>query len=109
MQKPRLQITRGQRVTPHKLKLAREFRKNPTPDELALWSVLRNDSLGALHFRRQQVIDGFIVDFYCATAQLAIELDGKAHAGQSEADAERDRALASKGIRTMRIASERVQ
>ena len=75
----------------------------------ALWKVLKADALAGLHFRRQQVIAGFIVDFYCASAQLAIELDGPIHAGQSEEDAERDQALASKGVRMMRIASERVR
>jgi very-short-patch-repair endonuclease len=74
-----------------------------------VWKVLKADTLAGLHFRRQQVIGGFIVDFYCASAQLAIELDGPIHAGQSEEDAERDRALASKGVRMMRIASERVR
>jgi len=109
MQKSRLQITRGQRVTAEELKLARQFRKNPTFDERALWTVLRGDALGGLHFRRQQVIEGFIVDFYCAAAQVAIELDGEVHEGQSMEDTQRDLALTSKGVRTMRITSERVR
>jgi very-short-patch-repair endonuclease len=62
-----------------------------------------------LHFRRQQVISGFIADFYCASAQMAIELDGSVHDGQCVEDDERDRAFATKGIRTMRIISERVR
>ena len=110
MRKSRLHITRGQYVVPEKLDRARQFRKNPTPDERTLWEALRSDALAGLHFRRQQVIGGFIADFYCASAQVAIELDGPVHvhAEQMREDAERDRVLASRGIRTMRIASERV-
>ena len=109
MVKARLHITRGQHVAPAKLELAKRFRRNPTPDERVLWNALRSNALAGLHFRRQQVIGGFIADFYCAIAQLAIELDGAVHAGQIEEDDERDRAFSSKGIRTMRIASERVR
>lgn len=109
MRGARLRITRGQHVAPEKLVLARQFRKNPTPDERALWKALRNEAIAGLHFRRQQVIDGFIVDFYCAAAGLAIELDGPVHAAQRVEDAERDRALASRGVRTIRIASERAR
>src|SRR5271166_3899325 len=100
----RTRITRGQYVAAEKLELARRFRKSPTSDEEALWQALRHDGLAGLHFRRQQVIDGFIADFYCATARLAVELDGPVHGGQSEEDARRDRIFASRGIRTLRIA-----
>jgi len=43
-----------------------------------------------------------MVDFYCAAARLAVELDGPVHETQSANDAKRDLALASIGIRTMR-------
>jgi very-short-patch-repair endonuclease len=109
MPKSHLHITRGQYVVPEKLERARLFRKNPTPDERTLWRSLRSDALAGLHFRRQQVIAGFIADFYCAQAQVAIELDGAVHSEQAEDDAERDRILASRGIRTIRIISQRVQ
>jgi very-short-patch-repair endonuclease len=109
VEKPRLRIIRGQFVSPSKLELARHFRKAPTPDERALWTVPRSDALKGIQFRRQQVIGGFRVDFYCAAARLAIELDGPVHATQSLEDAKRDLALASMGIRTMRIMSERVR
>jgi very-short-patch-repair endonuclease len=109
MEKARLRITRGQHVAPEKLALARQFRKSPASDERALWDALRNEARAGLHFRRQQVIDGLIVDFYCAAVGIAIELDGPIHAAQMIEDAERDRALASRGVRTIRIASERVR
>jgi very-short-patch-repair endonuclease len=109
MTEKRLRITRGQYVAREKLALARQFRKNPTPDERILWKALRSDALAGLHFRRQQVISGFVVDFYCAVAELAVELDGAVHAGQAVEDGNRDRALGSIGIRTLRIASSRVR
>jgi very-short-patch-repair endonuclease len=109
MAKPRLHITRGQYVSPAKLELARKFRKNATLDERTLWNALKADALAGLHFRRQQVIDGFIVDSYCADSQMAIELNGAIHSKQTAEDAERDGVLSRKGIRTMRIVSERVR
>ena len=77
-----------------------------TPAEQVLWRALRNDQLGGRHFRRQQIVGGYIVDFYCAAVQLAIELDGAVHLQQQEYDLRRDRELAEMGIRTMRIANE---
>ena len=46
-----------------------------TPAEKILWNELRANKLG-VHFRRQQVIAGFIVDFYCHKSALVIEVDG---------------------------------
>src|SRR5258707_1243130 len=50
-----------------------------TPAERRLWKALRRNALDGLHFRRQQVIEGYIADFYCDAAKLAIELDGAVH------------------------------
>ena len=56
---------------------ARALRKNMTKEEGVLWySFLRKYPL---RFLRQKVIDGYIVDFYCAKAKLVIELDGSQH------------------------------
>jgi len=107
--KSRLHISRGQYVIPEKLRLAREFRGNPTPDEETLWKALRSDRLAGLHFRRQQVISGYIADFYCASARLAVELDGPVHNERTSYDRDRDRAFKANGIRTLRIVSNRVQ
>lgn len=79
-----------------------------TAEERSLWEVLRNGKLQGLHFRRQQVIAGYIADFYCASARLAVEIDGAIHLGQRDYDAERDRALAEMGIETVRISNDRV-
>jgi very-short-patch-repair endonuclease len=55
-----------------------------TPAERILWQELRGNKLGA-HFRRQQIIAGFIVDFYCHKVALVIEVDGDVHDLQKEA------------------------
>ena len=55
-------IIPGQTVTKEKLQRARELRRDMTPAEKILWQELRGNKLG-VHFRRQQVIAGFIVDF----------------------------------------------
>jgi very-short-patch-repair endonuclease len=79
-----------------------------TPEESLLWEHLRNDQLNGLHFRRQQVIDGFIADFYCHVAHLVIEIDGGIHDVQIESDAERDAALSSKGFIVIHFRNEEV-
>jgi very-short-patch-repair endonuclease len=59
---------------------------------------LRANKLG-VHFRRQQVIEGFIVDFYCHKAALVIEVDGDIHDLQQEEDASREKVLSEMGLR----------
>jgi very-short-patch-repair endonuclease len=88
---------------------ASELRREMTPAEKILWQELRGNKLG-VHFRRQQVIAGFIVDFYCHKADLVIELDGSVHEGaeQKEDDAERDKVLSEMGLRVVRFVNEDV-
>lgn len=62
----------------HKHGLARQFRKDLTPPEARLWARLKGKADG-LHFRKQHPIGPYIVDFYCAKANLIIEVDGLAH------------------------------
>jgi very-short-patch-repair endonuclease len=54
----------------------RELRKNQTPQEIILWSRLRNRGLNKLKFRRQYSIGKYIVDFVCLDKKVIIELDG---------------------------------
>jgi very-short-patch-repair endonuclease len=102
----KIPITRRQPVATEKVTFAKTLRRNMTAEERLLWSRLRRSAVGGIHFHRQQVIGGFIVDFYCAAANLAIELDGPIHDGQLELDHERDQALAQMGIGTLRIRNE---
>jgi very-short-patch-repair endonuclease len=97
-----------QRVQPEKVRLAKEFRQNPTPAERELWSALRRNQLDGHHFRRQQVIAGFIVDFYCHGSRLAIEIDGNVHMGRLDYDSARDAALEQLDIRVARFSNEDV-
>jgi very-short-patch-repair endonuclease len=61
---------------------------------------------GRVHFRRQQVIEGYIADFYCDAAKLAIELDGGVHQEQWQYDESRDRAICSIGVTVLRISND---
>lgn len=90
-----------------KRRRAWEMRRQMTPAEATLWQRLRRSQLRGLHFRRQQVIDGFIADFYCHAAGLILEMDGAVHAEQRESDAERDAILTARGLRVLRIPNER--
>ncbi len=78
-----------------------------TPAEKIPWQELRGNKLG-VHFRRQQVIAGFIVDFYCHKAALVIEVDGDIHELQQEEDARRERVLSEMGLRVVRFGNEKV-
>jgi very-short-patch-repair endonuclease len=69
-----------------------------TPAEKILWEELRGDKLG-VHFRRQQVIQRFIVDFYCHRAGLVVEVDGDVHDLQKEQDERREKVLTEMGLR----------
>jgi very-short-patch-repair endonuclease len=65
------------------------MRKNMPEAEFRLWCELRNRQLGGLAFRRQQPIGRYIVDFFCPSAKLIVEVDGEQHA--LEDHPERDR------------------
>ena len=106
---PAHRIVGGQKVSEAKLQRARELRRHMTPEEAMLWERLRAHRLNGLHFRRQQVIDGFIVDFYCHAASLVVEVDGGVHAAQAGYDLERDQVLAQRGLRVLRISNAEVE
>jgi very-short-patch-repair endonuclease len=93
-------------VSPEKLRLARQMRKLPTDAEARAWEMLRGRRCLGLKFRRQQVILGLIVDFYCPEKRLALELDGEIHDHQRGYDQARDALLAQGGIRVVRIRNE---
>ncbi len=102
-------IVIGQKVTSVKVERAKELRSQMTQEEKIIWQHLRANKLNGLHFRRQQIIDGFIADFYCHAARLVIEVDGEIHQQQAEYDAERDRVLLARGLRLLRIKNEEVR
>ncbi|MGP7796899.1 endonuclease domain-containing protein [Sphingomonas sp. CLY1604] len=83
---------------------SRRLRREMSPAEVALWCELRQRPAG-LKFRRQHPAGRFSIDFFCAAARLAIEVDGEAHdrGEQPARDVERNRWLAEHGIRTLRV------
>ena len=85
--------------------LASDMRRRPTPAERELWDLLRDRRCLGLKFRRQVVVGGFILDFYCARPRIAIEVDGPIHstANSRDHDRERDRWLTSQGAAVLRI------
>jgi len=89
------------------LQLRRGLRSNQTDSEAYLWSVLRDRRFRALKFRRQYGIGKFIVDFYCPSLRLAIEIDGRHHfqPPQRHYDIMRDAWLNAHGIRVMRFSN----
>ena len=84
------------------------MRSEPTLAEKQLWQRLKNKQLLGFKFRRQQVIDRFIVDFYCHEIKLVIEVDGEVHNYTSVEDAIRQEFLESLGLRVMRFKNEDV-
>ena len=102
-------LIRGQRVRAVKVARAREPRRGMTPAEKLLWEWLRRGSFDGLRWRRQQVIDGFIVDFYCHAARLVVELDGAVHSNQVEYDAARDATLAARDLLILRFTNTKVE
>jgi very-short-patch-repair endonuclease len=70
-----------------------------------LWRRLRRRNVHGMKFRRQHPVGGFILDFFCEEANLAVELDGGGHAeaGQTGCDARRTEKLEELGIRVLRF------
>jgi len=93
---------------PEKLRRARLFREAPTSAEAILWRGLRRRFVLGLRFRRQHVIAGYIVDFYCPSLRLAIEVDGGVHEAQRERDSRRTADLARLGTTILRVSNSRV-
>ncbi len=63
----------------HSLENARLLRRRATEAEAILWDALRSRRLGGYKFRRQHSLAAFIVDFYCPSVRLVVEVDGGIH------------------------------
>jgi very-short-patch-repair endonuclease len=88
----------------------RELRANSTAAEHVLWQNLRGRRLLGTKFRRQYSIGRYVVDFFCSTCNLAIELDGQPHFDvlRAEYDQERTRFLEKHGVRMLRFENRSV-
>ena len=88
--------------------IARAMRREMSRQERVLWQALRGNALDGLHFRRQHIIRGYIVDFYCHRARLAIEVEGPAQQRRPDEDEFRDRLLSEDGINVLRIPAKAI-
>ena len=84
---------------------AKHLRTNATDAERILWSLLRRRQFEGLRFRRQQPIGPYIVDFFCPSVKLIIELDGGQHGADRARsyDEDRTRFLEQRGYRVLRF------
>jgi very-short-patch-repair endonuclease len=91
------------------IKRARRFRKEMSLPEVLIWRLLKG-SPGSHKFRKQHPAGPYILDFFCARANLAIEIDGFAHdAGDKpQRDIRRDQWLRKHRIDTLRIPASEV-
>ena len=92
---------RNSKLTP----TAQALRKNMTKEERKLWYEFLK--LLPIPFKRQKVIQNYIVDFYCASANLVIELDGSQHYLQKgkDEDSKRDYFLSQLGLTVLRYSN----
>lgn len=88
---------------------AKTLRENPTAAEATLWEYLRKEQLG-YRFWRQQLLQGYVVDFYCPRASLVVEVDGSVHELPQQAcmDESREKALGKIGVGIVRFGNEEV-
>lgn len=99
-----------QKVSDGKVGFSRKLRAEMTPAEDCLWKQLRNRKLGGHKFRRQQIVEGFIVDFFCEEAKLVIELDGGIHSkdAQKKIDQHRRKVFELRGLEEIRFSNSDV-
>ncbi len=88
--------------------LRRGLRTTATPAETTLWHYLKRSQVGGLKFRRQHSVGAYILDFYCPTIKLDIELDGDVHDAplSYEHDMVRTNYLNQQGIAILRFHNE---
>lgn len=81
------------------------LRSNLTSAEATLWKFLKGSQIEGRKFRRQHSIENYILDFYCPSERINIELDGEPHFTEegAEKDKVRDEFLNNLGIRVLRI------
>ena len=98
------------KIPDHLLKRSRALRWKQTAAEKRLWFLLRGKKLGGYKLRRQHVILNYIVDFFCFSEKLIIELDGPIHNSQKakEYDQRREALLKANGYRILRFKNAEV-
>lgn len=112
MKRNAIQHTKGMHndAKPVVFRNARILRLNPTKSEELLWDSLKKKQLG-VKFRRQHPINNFVLDFYCHSHKISIEIDGKYHDSveQKAKDEKRTITLSQLGIRELRFTNTAVE
>ncbi|WP_163516110.1 endonuclease domain-containing protein [Gelidibacter japonicus] len=92
------------------LERRKELRNNSTSAEATLWKSLQRNQLDGRKFRRQHSIANYIVDFYCSSEKLVIELDSAVHLdfAVGNYDYEREQKLKSLGFKVLRFENKEV-
>ena len=95
---------------PHLKELARQLWKNMTPGEVILWQYLKHKQICGYDFDRQRPIDAYIVDFYCKSLMLVIEIDGSSHDSETARQSNylRQTRLESLGVRFLKFREAQV-
>ena len=95
----------GQRFHTDNVPAARRLRKQLTPTEAILWERIRDRRCLNLKFRRQLPVGAYVLEFYCESIRVSIEIDGPVHLnpGQRLSDEIRQTHLEERGIRFIRI------
>jgi very-short-patch-repair endonuclease len=81
----------------------KKLRNQSTTAEATLWQLLKDKQIANLKFRRQHSVGNYIIDFYCPSVRLAIELDGESHSMKSEYDDKRTLFLNEHQITVLRF------
>lgn len=101
-------LIRLQKIRNSKLELAKYFRQHMTLGERGFWNMVRKNQANGYRFRRQQVIHGFVADFYCNQINLVVEIDGGIHEQQKDYDQLRTKIINQYGIKVIRFANQEV-
>jgi very-short-patch-repair endonuclease len=88
----------------------KKLRNRSTSAEARLWGMIKNKQLDGRKFRRQHGLGKYIVDFFCSSEKLIIELDGDAHGDyyKIEEDKIRDATLKERGYRIIRFENKEI-
>ena len=94
---------------PNLISRAKAFRKRGIISEVIFWMEVHKRKFHSLDFDRQKIIGNYIVDFYCKSLALVIEIDGSSHNDKEEYDQIRENYLRSLGVNIYRISDLRVK
>ncbi len=88
--------------SPNRKETRKKLRKDSTPQEILVWARLRNNNIG-FKFKRQYSVGGYIIDFYCPSKRLGVEIDGSQHLENKEYDAIRTKLFNDLKIKIVRF------